>query len=469
MKCTNVRRIGATFTTLVMLIILVAAVSHLASAQTPDLLSSFDPTHNGIFGPFPPSVMAQGRDGNLYGTTDSGGANLVGGVFMMTPSGAMTQLYDFSRTDGAHCNMGLTLGNDGNFYGACYDGGDTNHGELYRITPSGVFTSLYSFSNVGGDGADPNASPIQAADGNFYGTTIGGGAHGDGTIYKMTPAGKVTIIHSFLFPNEGGSPGSALVQGSNGTLYGTTEEGGGIFKVTTKGKLTVIHALSVSDGDVPLGALIQGSDGNFYGTASQGGSIGEGTVFKVTASGKFTLLENFNPGVDGQGDPWVGLIQASDGNFYGVSFRSGLLGQNPYGGIFKLTKKGAYSSLYLFDGKVGANPASALVQHTSGLLFGNAQNQAGFSAGSVYSMDIGAEPFCIPNMPFGKVGTVVGILGQGFTGSSVVKFGGAQATSVTVDGSGYLTAAVPAGAVTGPITVTTGATTLTSPQTFKVK
>ncbi len=469
MKRTNVRTIRATFTILAVLMTLVAAGSHLASAQTPDLLFSFDPTDNGIFGPFPPSVMAQGRDGNLYGTTDSGGANLVGGVFMVTPSGALTQLYDFTRTDGAHCNMGLTLGNDGNLYGACYDGGDSNHGQLYRITSAGVLTSLYSFSNVGGDGADPNAPPIQAADGNFYGTTIGGGANGDGTIYKMTPAGKVTIIHSFLYSNEGGSPGSALVQGSNGSLYGTTEEGGGIFKVTTKGKLTVIHALSVSDGDVPLGALIQGSDGNFYGTASQGGSIGEGTVFKVSASGKFAVLESFNPVVDGQGDPWVGLIQASDGNFYGVSFRSGILGQKQYGGIFRLTKKGAYSSLYLFDGRVGANPASALVQNTSGLLYGNATNQAGFSAGSVYSMDIGAEPFCSPNMTSGKVGTVVGILGQGFTSSSVVKFGGVQSTSVTVDGPGYLTAEVPGGAVTGPITVTTGSTTLTSPLIFKVK
>lgn len=230
MKRTNVRTIRATFTILAVLMTLVAAGSHLASAQTPDLLFSFDPTDNGIFGPFPPSVMAQGRDGNLYGTTDSGGANLVGGVFMVTPSGALTQLYDFTRTDGAHCNMGLTLGNDGNLYGACYDGGDSNHGQLYRITSAGVLTSLYSFSNVGGDGADPNAPPIQAADGNFYGTTIGGGANGDGTIYKMTPAGKVTIIHSFLYSNEGGSPGSALVQGSNGSLYGTTEEGGGDFQ-----------------------------------------------------------------------------------------------------------------------------------------------------------------------------------------------------------------------------------------------
>ena len=131
-------------------------------------------------------------------------------------------------------------------------------------------------------------------------------------------------------------------------------------------------------------------------------------MFSVTAAGKFTVLESFDPTVDGQGDPWVGLVQASDANFYGVSFRSGISGENQDGGIFKLTKKGVYSSLYLFDGKVGANPASALVQHTSGLLYGNAQNSAGFNVGSIYTLDVGAAPFCRANLKSGKVGTVVG-------------------------------------------------------------
>jgi uncharacterized repeat protein (TIGR03803 family) len=457
------------FAFLFALAIVLLGVALPVAAQIPDLLVSFDPRVNGIFGPFPASVMAQGRDGNLYGTVSSGGANLVGGIFMVDQSGHMTTLYDFMRADGQHCNLGLTLGNDGNFYGACYDGGTSNFGQLFRISSAGAYTVLYSFTNAGGDGANPNAPPIQAADGNFYGTTFAGGAHHDGTIYKMTPSGKVTIIHSFLYPNEGGSPGSALVQGTNGSLYGTTEEGGGVFKVTTKGKLTVLHALSSSDGVVPLGALIQGADGKFYGTTTLGGLHGDGTAFSVTPAGKFTVLENFDPTVDGQGDPWVGLVQASDTNFYGVSFRSGISGENQYGGLFKLTKKGVYSSLYLFDGKVGANPASGMVQHTSGLLYGNAQNGAGFNVGSIYTVDVGASPFCSANLTSGKVGTVVGILGQGFTGSSVVKFGGVTATSVTVDGAGYLTAAVPAGAVTGSITVTTGSTTLTSLRSFKLK
>jgi uncharacterized repeat protein (TIGR03803 family) len=439
-----------------------------ASAQTPSLLYSFDPIHDGVFGPFPQSVMAQGPDGNLYGTTDTGGANLMGGVFMVTPSGAETKLHDFTSSEGTHCNMGLTLGKDGNFYGACYTGGTNNEGELYRITPSGVLTILHSFTNLNGDGAAPNAPPIQASDGNFYGGTIGGGAHGDGVIYKMTPAGVVTIVHSLMYPAEGGSIGGALVQGKDGNLYGTTEEGGGIFKFTSSGKYAVLHVLSSSDGEVPFGALIQGADGNFYGTTSLGGSGGDGTLFKITPTGAFTVLHNFDPTVDGQGDPWDGLLQATNGSYYGASFRSGLSGQNSDGGLFKLTSKGVYSSLYLFDGTVGANPSSALIQHTNGLLYGNTQNEAGFNGGSVYSLNVGAKPFCALMNNLGPIGASIGILGQGFTSSSVVEFSGVPSTSIVLNGSGLLTAVVPAGALTGSVTVTTGVSTLTSKQTFYV-
>ncbi len=452
----------------VVLALLVGGAAIPAYAQAPSLVYSFDAVDNGIFGPFPASVMTQGQDGNLYGTTDSGGVNLVGGVFVVTPSGSESVLHVFSDAEGRHCNMGLTLGADGNFYGACYDGGTTNHGTVYQLTPSGVLTILHSFSNSGSDGAAPNAPPIQAKDGNFYGTTIGGGTNGDGTIYKLTPKGAFTTIHSFIYPAEGGSPGAQLVQGSNGNFYGTTEEGGGIFKVTSAGKLTVIHALATSDGEVPLGALIQGTNGNYYGTTSLGGANGEGTVFKTTAAGKFKVLYNFNSEVDGQAEPWIGLVQAGDGNYYGVTFRFGRTGQNQYGGIYRLTPKGVYSSLYLFDGSVGANPASALIQHTSGLLYGNTQNNGGFDVGTIYCLDVGAAPFCNLQTTSGSVGASLGILGQGFSTSSVVEFGGVPALSINLTGTTYIAATVPPGALTGSVTVTTGATTLTCKQTFNV-
>ena len=461
-----IRTIAAGF---VAITIVVLGASLPVLSQVPSLIYSFDAADNGIYGPFPASVMAQGRDGNLYGTTDSGGINNVGGVFMVTPLGAETTLHVFSTAEGQHCNMGLTLGNDGNFYGACYDGVTSNEGEVYEITPSGVLTILHSFTNTGGDGASPNAPPIQASDGNFYGTTIGGGANGDGTIYKMTPNGNVTILHSILYPAEGGSPATALVQASDGNLYGTTEEGAVIFRITGAGKFTVLHTFAVTgDGALPLGALIQGKDGSLYGTTQLDGTNAEGTVFKLTPAGAFSVLESFNAASDGQGDPWVGLVQATDGNFYGVTFRFGLPLKNQYGGIYKITSKGVYSSLYLFDGTVGANPASALIQHTNGLLYGNAQNNGGFDVGSVYSVNVGAAPFCSLLMSSGKIGATIGVLGQGFTSSSVVRFGGVKASVVTLMGSTYVSAAVPAGALSGSVTVTTGTSKLTGKQAFRV-
>ena len=169
--------------------------SSAAYAQT-SLIYSFDAADQGLYGPFPASVMAQGPDGNLYGTTYSGGINTYGGIFVVTPSGSETVLHEFTSDDGRHCNMGLTLGNDTNFYGACYDGGTSNEGEIYKVTTGGVLTILHSFTNSGSDGAAPNAPPIQAGDGNFYGTTIAGGTNHDGTIYKLTPARTLTTIHS---------------------------------------------------------------------------------------------------------------------------------------------------------------------------------------------------------------------------------------------------------------------------------
>ncbi|HEY1660428.1 MAG TPA: choice-of-anchor tandem repeat GloVer-containing protein [Candidatus Sulfotelmatobacter sp.] len=438
-------------------------------AQIPSLIYSFDAADQGVYGPFPASVMAQGQDGNLYGTTYSGGTNTYGGIFVITPGGSETVLHEFTSDEGRHCNMGLSLGNDGNFYGACFDGGTSDDGEIYRVTTAGVLTILHSFTNSGSDGAEPNAPPIQASDGNFYGTTLEGGTNHDGTIYKLTPGGTLTTIHSLLFPQDGGAPGTALVQGSDGNLYGTTEEGAVIFRITTVGKYTVLHTFAVTgDGALPLGALVQGKDGNFYGTTQLDGVNGEGTVFKMTPAGGFTVLEVFNETLDGQGQPWVGLVQATDNSFYGVSLRTGLPQMPQYGGIYKVTAKGVYSSLYLFDGAAGANPASALIQHTNGLLYGDTENNGGFNVGTVYSYNIGAAPFCSLLTSLGKIAAKVGILGQGFSSSSVVKFAGVKATTVSASGSGYLTATVPPAALTGAVTVITGASKLTCAQTFKI-
>ena len=200
-----------------------------------------------------------------------------------------------SFTDGGP--SGLVQGTDGNLYGTAYGDGypeceaGASCGSVFRITPSGTLTTLYRFCSQGFPctaGASPSGSLVQAADGNFYGTTTSAGANGAGTVFKITPSGALTTLYSFCaqdypFCTDGGGPSGALVQATNGDLYGTTQTGGAngdgtVFKITPSGKLTTLHSFAGPDGAGPNG-LIQAADGNFYGTTSGGGASGDGSVF----------------------------------------------------------------------------------------------------------------------------------------------------------------------------------------------
>jgi uncharacterized repeat protein (TIGR03803 family) len=446
-----------------------AGLAAVASAQTPVTIYNFNMANGNVGSPKPFDIAVQGRDGNLYSTTNAGGSGQ-GGVYVVTPTGTEKRLHDFPT--GSYCNSGLTLGSDGNFYGACTSLDESKNGYLYKVTPTGSFTTLYKFTDANGDGARPQAPPIQATDGNYYGTTQSGGANGNGAVYKLTPNGTVTILYSFA--DLDASPTAPLVQGTDGNLYGSAPNGGSnrvgtIFKISTAGKYTLLHTFDLTDGGYPTAALIQASDGSFYGTTLEGGANSDGTVFKITASGKFTLLHSFSLATDGNFSE-TALLQATDGNLYGTTNNTGDY-QNT---IYKITPKGVFSIVYQFDGTsatVGASPANALVQHTNGLLYGattfSSSTNAGDS-GTIYTLNIGAKPFARLTLTSGLVGSSVSIFGQGFSGSSVVKFDGVQATGVTRQGATYITVPVPSGALTGNVTVTTGSTTLTSNQIFKV-
>jgi uncharacterized repeat protein (TIGR03803 family) len=389
----------------------------------------------------------------------------------VTPLGAEKLIYSFSSSD-LFCSPGVNLGNDGNFYGSCEEGGDLGGGVLYKATPSGTFTILHSFS--GADGAFLDSPPIQATDGNFYGTTAGGdGPLTNGIVYRLTPDGTLTTLYALNGTTEGYAPQASLVQGSDGNLYGSAERGGAsdcgtIFKVGTAGKLKVLHTFACTDGSGPWSAMIQGTDGRFYGTASGGGANGNGVVFRMTARGKLTVLRDLVSATDGA-DPYVALVQASDGNFYGVNYGGGNPGGagQGKGSIYKVTAKGVFSTVYLFDGTVGSNPASPLVQHTNGLLYGDTRLGPNLGLGLLYSLNIGAKPFAKLAVTSGIEGTSVGIFGQGFSSATGVTFGGVSA-SFTTAGDHYLSATVPAGALTGPVVVKIPLGNLTSSLTFKV-
>lgn len=263
--------------------------------------------------------MILSTSGSLYGTTFAGGSSDYGSVFKMTAGGAFTTLYSFSCLTGPTCPgaapSGLAQGTDGGFYGTNTSGNSTsNAGTIFRITPSGTLSTLYSFCAQGSpciDGSWPDGL-VQAADGDFYGTTVFGGISGSpcqpngpggcGTVFKVTPIGLLTTLYTFCKQEppctDGGLPLGPLIQGTDGNLYGTTTTSSGaactspgpcgtIFRITPSGALTTLHVFSYTDGSQPR-ALTQATDGNLYGVANSGGTYGWGTVFRLsTGMGPF--------------------------------------------------------------------------------------------------------------------------------------------------------------------------------------
>ena len=246
----------------------------------------------------PTAGLIQANNGDLYGTTQGDGANGTGGtVFKITPGGTLTTLYSFCAlpypcADGANPS-GLVQAIDGNFYGTTGNGGANNAGTIFKITPGGTLTTLYSFCAQSGcpDGENPQPALIQANNGNFYGTTGNGGTNGSyGTVFEITPSGALTTIYSFCAQSgctDGTDPLAALVQGTDGRLYGTTAKGGAngdgtVFKITPSGALTTLHSFGGADGFDPMAGLMQATNGEFYGTTADGGANGFGTVFSLS-------------------------------------------------------------------------------------------------------------------------------------------------------------------------------------------
>ncbi len=470
-----------------------------SSAQTFTSLANFDFTDGQD-----PSWLVQGTNGNFYGTTQFGGANSWGEIFEVTPAGDLTILYAFVCTrslcrNGADPNTGLLLGTDGNLYGLTQNGGAnrSSTGTVFEITPAGELTTLYSFCALANcaDGEYPS-SLVQATNGNFYGTTAAGGYSGGfptfGTLFELTRSGKLSTLHNFCPGGNGsecpdGRNPTRLIQGSNGNFYGATYEGGAngpaggtIFEITPAGVLTTLHSFcaetNCADGAAPDG-LMQAANGNFYGTTYDGGDIGCfgygcGTFFEMTPAGTLTTLYSFCAGVGCAIGPG-GVVQATDGRFYGTSTG----GKYGLGTAFGFSPTASLTTLYNFCSQINCDDGRVpvgMIQSTNGTLYGttaaggpspNCPKAAG--CGTVFSISVGLGPFVKTVPTSGKVGTNIIVLGNSLTGTTSVSFNGKSAT-FTVSSDTEITANVPTGATTGTITVVTPSGTLKSNVQFRV-
>jgi uncharacterized repeat protein (TIGR03803 family) len=310
------------------------------------------------------------------------GSLICGAMVIASPAQTFTTLTDFDGPNGAYPYFGsLVQGFNGNFYGTTYAGGTNNWGTVFEVTPNGTLTTIYSFCSQSGctDGGAPTAGLVQAANGAWYGTTRVEGANGSGTIFKITSSGALTTLYSFCSQSgctDGETPSAGLVEATNGDFYGTTTYGGDyqagtVFKITPSGALTKLHDFHANntDGADPVAGLVQGSDGNFYGTAEFGGTNGDGTVFKVTPSGTLTTLLDFD-GTNGA-QPQATLIEGTHGAFYGTTEVGGT---NNNGTVFKITTSGELTTLYSFCSHSGCTdgdlPVAGLTQAMDGNFYG---------------------------------------------------------------------------------------------------
>ena len=336
----------------------------------------------------PYGELIKGADGNFYGLTSSGGATSHGTIFKITPAGVFTVIRHLSGADGANPRGHLVIGADGNFYGATYSGGTNGFGTIFKITPTGTFTVLHSLSSAT-EGANCYGSLVKGSDNNFYGTTNGGGTHGQGTIFKITPAGVYTVLRQMNSPTDGGHSLSDLVQGTDGNFYsmassGGTNFGGTVFKITSSGTFTVLRNLSAAtDGQSPDGSLLQGTDGNFYGMTAVSGANGGGTIFKITPTGTLTVLRALLSTADG-GNPKGSLAKGTDGNYYGMTSTGG---SNFYGTLFKISATGTFTVLSRFNGGIIGNaPYESLIQGTDYAYYGTTVGGGTNDQGTIFKI-----------------------------------------------------------------------------------
>jgi uncharacterized repeat protein (TIGR03803 family) len=383
---------------LVMTAILLATHALPAHGQIFQELYSFTAGADGLT---PQSPLIQGQDGNFYGTTTDGPGPITenwdgyGTIFRMTPSGTLTTLFAFNWTNGAYPSGALLQAADGNFYGTTTSGG-VGRGTMFRISPTGVFTLLGVFAG----GSNPLGDLVQGPDGFLYGVTEDGGDYNShGTVFRASTNGwswdEMSIYLHLFYPGspEGYSPSGGLLLAKDGNFYGVTGgDPGAIYRVTTNGTVAAVASFQQGPGNAvwPVGKLLQADDGNFYGAA--GGGLG--TIFRLTPKGTLSTFARIGEDYTGE-DPVGGLVQARDGKIYGCTYEGGW--DYSGGGVFRMDTEtcGCTNHAWTFCGNLNAlfrfgetasgwHPYAGLVQGADGNLYGTTALGGSHGAGNIF-------------------------------------------------------------------------------------
>jgi len=362
--------------------LLLASTIALSHAQTLTTLHTFKGSPDGGI---PLVGLVHDGAGNLYGTTFEGGAANAGTVFKLGATGKETILYSFKGgPDGYHPYAGaLAIDVAGSLYGTTEQGGSSNEGTVFKVDKTGNETILHSFTGAP-DGGIPYGGVIRDASGNLYGTTYFGGSANNGTVFKIDTTNKESILHSFAgSPYDGAYSYASLLLDAQGNLYGTNYQGGAtgngaVFKLSQNGRETLYSFKGTPDGQLPYAGLVQ-REGFLYGTTVQGGTSDAGTVFKVDKTGKETILYSFTGGTDG-GLPLGGLVLDGAGNMYGTTYIGGSFG---VGTVYKVDATGKETVLYSFTGGAdGKNPYFVvLIRDKAGNFYGTTSAGAGTGCG----------------------------------------------------------------------------------------
>lgn len=369
--------------------IVVTFATCIAHGQTYKTLYSFS---GGSDGSEPNGSLVQDTAGNLYGTTGNGGTYGLGVVFKLTASGKEKVLHSFKGgTDGANPESGLIRDAAGNLYGTTNLGGAQDFGVVFKLNSSGKEIVLHVFAG-GADGADAPSAVTEDGAGNLFGITYYGGAYGAGTIFELAPSGNESVLYSFTGGTDG-NPDTALVEDEAGNLYGAARGGGGpgeVFELTSSGTENVLHDFGWADGSDPRGNLVRDGAGNLYGTTFYGGAFGYGVVFKLDSSDNESVLYSFTGGTDGA-NPQAGLVEDPAGNFYGTTYNGGAYG---LGVVFTLDSSGNESVLHNFAGGAdGANPYAGLLRDATGNLYGTTHGGGASGHGTVFEVPGDSIPF----------------------------------------------------------------------------